>query len=94
MTTAICRYQPSQADVTILGVLKSAPTSATPNILRWYNHIQSYKPDERKKFTQKSLSSGVSKIISSCDKAAAPADDDDDVDLFGSDDEEVCVFTL
>lgn len=75
--------------MTVLAVIKSAPTSATPNVLRWYNHIQSYKANERKKFAQKSLSSDVSKIISSGDKAAAPAEDDDDVDLFGSDEEEV-----
>lgn len=87
------RHQPSQADITILGVLKGAPTSATPNVLRWYKHIQSYKPDEQKKFAKKSLSSDVSKIISSGDRAAAPADDDD-VDLFGSDDEEVCACTF
>lgn len=75
-------------------MLKSAPTSATPNVLRWYKHIQSYKPDEQKKFAQKSLSSDVSKIISSGGKAAAPADDDDDVDLFGSDEEDVCTLIV
>jgi len=84
-------YQPSQADVLVLNALKSAPSKATPNVYRWYTHIQSFNADERKKFAQKSLNSEVAKFLD--DKpgpsAAAPAAaDDDDVDLFGSDEED------
>nr|ABM55537.1 putative elongation factor 1 beta' [Maconellicoccus hirsutus] len=79
-------YQPSQADVLVLNALKLAPTKATPNVYRWYTHIQSYSADEKKKFAQKSLNSEVSKFLD--DKPAPAAADDDDVDLFGSDEDD------
>ncbi len=88
------RFVPSQADILALNLLKSPPTPATPNVLRWYTHIQSFNGDEKKKFAQKSLNSEVSKIFSSGDKPAPAADDDDDVDLFGSDDEDVRTRSL
>lgn len=83
------RYQPSQADVVVLSSLKSPPTSATPNVLRWYKHIQSYNVEDRNKFAQKSLNSEISKIITCNDKPTSSIAENDDVDLFGSDDEEV-----
>ena len=63
--------------------LKGAPSSDTPNALRWYNHIKSFgegmKQFAKSKKAASEYTSGA---------AAAAADDDDDVDLFGSDEEE------
>lgn len=87
------RYTPSQADVQVFGEVGKAPAASLPHALRWYNHIASYTPAERKAWAQ-----GVSPLSAGAKPtAAAPAkkddDDDDDVDLFGSgDEEEVCSF--
>merc|ERR1712136_401442 len=48
------------------------------NVLRWYNHIASFK-DEFK---------SLPGVPSASSLAPADDDDDDEVDLFGSDDEE------
>lgn len=68
-----------------------APTSATPHALRWYNHIKSFTNEEKKKFTgEKKLPSSLSSSAGpATTKSVAKADDDDDIDLFGSDEEEV-----
>lgn len=88
-------YQPSQADLVALNSLKSAPTKSTPNVFRWYNHIKSFNDEEKKKFSIKNLSSEIAEIISNDtstqsaniqNKSAAAVDDD--VDLFGSDEED------
>ncbi|XP_054713812.1 elongation factor 1-beta-like [Uloborus diversus] len=79
-------FQPSQADTTVFQALSSPPNSKFPHALRWYNHIKSYG---------KGISSfpGVKKDISAFAAAgSAPSKgksggDDDDLDLFGSDDE-------
>lgn len=64
-----------------------APASNLPHALRWYNQIASYSAAERK-----SWAAGVSPLSAGAKPTAAPAkpadDDDDDVDLFGSGDEE------
>ena len=76
-------YVPSQADTAVFQALKGAPSSDTPNALRWYNHIKSFgegmKQFAKSKKAASEYTSGA---------AAAAADDDDDVDLFGSDEEE------
>lgn len=71
-------YQPSQADASTYSALSGAPSAAKfPHAARWYRHIGSYSQSERAAFPgQKGAPA-----------AAKPADDDDDVDLFGSDDE-------
>ena len=80
-------YTPSQADVKVFEEVGKAPDASLPHALRWYNHIASYTPAERKTWTE-----GVSPLTAGA-KPTAPApaandDDDDDVDLFGSGDEE------
>ncbi|KAK8775783.1 elongation factor 1-beta-like [Amblyomma americanum] len=69
-------YQPSQADATTYSALSGAPSAEKfPHAARWYRHIGSYSASERSAFPgQKG------------EPAKATADDDD-VDLFGSDDE-------
>lgn len=74
----------SQADGTTFQALGKAPGSNFPHALRWYNHIKSFGSEIIK------LPGGNSTAPTSAGKSVAAADDDeDDVDLFGSDDEEV-----
>ncbi|XP_020277534.1 elongation factor 1-beta' [Pseudomyrmex gracilis] len=74
-------WQPTQADVAVLEALGKTPTSSNPHVLRWYNHIKSYDlkslPGEKK-----------APAIFCIANTAKANDDDDDLDLFGSDDEE------
>ncbi|XP_041981797.1 elongation factor 1-beta' [Aricia agestis] len=82
-------YTPSQADVQVFEAVGKAIAASLPHASRWYNHIASYTPAERK-----SWAAGVSPLSAGGKPTtAAPAkkveeDDDDDVDLFGSGDEE------
>jgi elongation factor 1-beta len=88
------RYAPSQADVATFKALKSAPASAKyPHAARWYKHIASYTDefatlpgDASKAYT----TYGPEVTTATLNPAKAPAaeEDDDEVDLFGSDDEE------
>ncbi|XP_012341633.1 elongation factor 1-beta' [Apis florea] len=77
-------WQPTQADVVILEALGKTPTSSNPHVLRWYNHIKSYDlktlPGEKK----------APIILGSNNTATGKneEDDDKDVDLFESDEEE------
>lgn len=83
MLLSCSRYTPSQADVHVFKALLSAPDPSLVNVTRWYKHIASYAPEHA------SLS-GSSKageaFISSA--APAPAEEDDEIDLFGEDEEE------
>lgn len=72
------RYEPSQVDSSTFEAIKSAPAASLPYALRWFNHVKSFG-DLRKKFPAATADSANGK---------AAAADDDDVDLFGSDDEE------
>jgi len=90
----IIGYAPSQADVATFKALKSAPTSAKyPHVARWYKHISSYTDefatlpgDASKSYT----TYGPEVTTATLNPAKAPAaeEEDDEVDLFGSDDEE------
>ncbi|KAG9235633.1 putative elongation factor 1-beta [Amylocarpus encephaloides] len=67
------KYSPSQADVATFKALKSSPDAAKyPHAARWYKHMNSYSDD----------------FATLPAKAPATEEDDDEVDLFGSDDEE------
>lgn len=80
-------FQPSQSDTVVFEALTGAPSSASPHALRWYNHIKSYG-NERTSFpgVKKDISAfGITSGGVGDNKGAA--DDDDDIDLFGSDDE-------
>ncbi|XP_076361094.1 elongation factor 1-beta [Tachypleus tridentatus] len=82
-------YQPSQADTVVFETLKNPPAASFPHALRWYNHIASYG-GERSSFPgeKKDISAfGTSETISDTKPNKPAAGDDDDVDLFGSDDE-------
>lgn len=79
-------WQPTQADVVVLEALGKTPTSSNPHVLRWYNHIKSYDlktlPGEKKAPCILSSNNSTNAI------AAKNEEDDKDVDLFESDEEE------
>jgi len=78
-------WQPTQADVAVLEALGKAPTSSNPHVLRWYNHIKSYDfkslPGEKK-------APAIFGTAGAPASSTGKANDDDDIDLFGSDEEE------
>lgn len=77
-------YTPSQADVHVFTSLASSPDSSShPNIARWYKHIKSYQPEHR----DLAGSSKAGETFTAGDAAAA-AEEDVEIDLFGDDDEE------
>ncbi|ROV88126.1 hypothetical protein VMCG_10428 [Cytospora schulzeri] len=91
----ISGYNASQADVACFKAISSAPDAAKyPNAARWYKHIASYEPefatlsgDASKPYTVY----GPEESELTVNPAKAPEkaeEDDEDVDLFGSDDEE------
>lgn len=92
LLTCFYSYGPSQADVATFKALKSAPNADKyPHAARWYKHIASHESEFA------TLPGDPSKAYStygpeSSDLTVNPAkggdDDDEDVDLFGSDDEE------
>ncbi|KAH6597631.1 hypothetical protein BASA82_000945 [Batrachochytrium salamandrivorans] len=76
-------FTPSQADVAVFEAVKKAPAATFPYVLRWFNHIAHFGATS-------SSFPGTKKSADSYGPAAAPAatEDEDDIDLFGSDDEE------
>lgn len=89
-------YAPSQADVVSFKALKELPNSAKyPNAYRWFKHIASYEPefsslpgDPSKAYTAFGPEKSEAAINPKDAPAAIDAEDEDEVDLFGSDDEE------
>ncbi|KXH62129.1 EF-1 guanine nucleotide exchange domain-containing protein [Colletotrichum salicis] len=85
---------PSQADVATFKALASAPDAEKyPHAARWYKHIASYESDFATLPGDASKSYSVygpeaTELPVNPAKAPAAEEDDEDVDLFGSDDEE------
>ncbi|KAF2962816.1 hypothetical protein GQX73_g10755 [Xylaria multiplex] len=87
---------PSQADVAVYKAIKSAPESAKyPHAARWYKHIASFEDefatlsgDASKPYT--AYGPDEAEVTETPAKAPAAEEgaDEDEVDLFGSDDEE------
>jgi len=85
-------YEPTQADVVVFKSLPNAPTKEHPHAARWYKHIASYAdvfpslPGD----STKSVADYVPtlKAQAATTEQLAEEEDDDEVDLFGSDDEE------
>lgn len=80
-------FEATQADNVVFEALGTAPAGDLFHALRFFNHISSFSEAERKAFP------GARKAVEQYGDAsvAAPAtkvEDEDDVDLFGSDDEE------
>ncbi|KAF7337133.1 Elongation factor 1-beta [Mycena venus] len=81
-------YTPSQADVLVFKAISSAPSAeSSPHVARWYTHINSYTSE----FASLSGSGSAGEAFlgaSSVPAAKAAEDDDNEVDLFGSDEED------
>ncbi|KAF2019050.1 elongation factor 1 beta subunit [Aaosphaeria arxii CBS 175.79] len=92
----IVGYTPSQADVKVFQQLKNIPAPETyPYAWRWYNHILTFESefsslpgDPTKEYTAYGPESAELTVNPAKAPEAAAEDDDDEVDLFGSDDEE------
>ncbi|KAF1817121.1 elongation factor 1 beta subunit [Eremomyces bilateralis CBS 781.70] len=90
----IVGYGPSQADVKVFEAIKSEPAVENyPHAYRWYKHIASFQPefaslpgDSSAAYT--AYGPDASELTVNPAKAPETAEDDDDVDLFGSSDEE------
>lgn len=88
------RYAPTQADVTVFKSFSKAPDAGKyPHVVRWYKHIDSYVDAFETLPGDASLPAsayGPETAPATENPAKAPAadEDDEDVDLFGSDDEE------
>jgi len=77
-------YTPSQADVHVFKSISAAPNASTyPHVARWYSHIKSYTAEHG---SLPGSSTAGNAFVGSA--AAPPAEEDDEVDLFGEDDEE------
>lgn len=91
----IVGYGPSQADVACFKALKASPDAAKyPHAARWYKHVATYESefatlpgDASKSFSAYGPEEGELPI-NPAKTAEKAEEDDDDVDLFGSDDEE------
>ncbi|KIM89964.1 hypothetical protein PILCRDRAFT_812756 [Piloderma croceum F 1598] len=80
-------YTPSQADVHVFKAISSAPdASAYPHASRWYTHIKSYAAEHGS--LAGSSTAGEVFTDGSGNTPAVAAEDDDEVDLFGDDDDE------
>ena len=75
----IIGFSPTQADLEVIKFITDKPKSDTPNVLRWYRHIQSFG-SATAKFPKSAGKVNVSKNIS--------AEKEEDVDLFAASDEE------
>ncbi|KAF8992933.1 hypothetical protein BDQ17DRAFT_1432062 [Cyathus striatus] len=79
-------YTPSQADVHVFKAISSEPSaSSNPAVARWYTHIKSYAAEHQ---SLPGSSTAGEAFIGGATAAPAEAEGDDEVDLFGSDDEE------
>ncbi|CAF0968253.1 unnamed protein product [Rotaria magnacalcarata] len=100
-------YVPTKGDVVVFEAVKKAPATEFENALRWYNHIASFDDAEKAKFQGESkavdqygeqpgqdhLEKEELKSLS-VDTAKKPAaEDDDDIDLFGDENEEETELT-
>ncbi|KOS19122.1 Elongation factor 1-beta [Escovopsis weberi] len=90
----IVGFNATQADVAVFKALKEAPSADKyPHAARWFKHIASYEDefptldgDASQAYT--AYGPEVVEVTENPAKAPAAEEDDEDVDLFGSDDEE------
>ncbi|KAI5121012.1 hypothetical protein M0805_005958 [Coniferiporia weirii] len=79
-------YTPSQADVHVFGLLGSEPPVPDfPNVARWYKHTASYDVEHA---SLPGTSTAGEAFVKSAESAKPVEEDEDEVDLFGSDDED------
>jgi len=75
-------FVPSHDDCSTFEQLTGGIGHDLPHLLRWYNHIKSYSAQERSRWPK-----GDSHACAAA-PAAKEADADEDIDLFGSDEED------
>ncbi|CAF1354409.1 unnamed protein product [Adineta ricciae] len=73
----ISGYRPTQEDLTVFEAVKQLPSADFENARRWYKHIASFNDEEKQQFEDVPVT-----------KIDAGTDNDDDFDVFASDDEE------
>lgn len=71
----------SQADIAVFDAIFSAPSPTFCHLVRWYNHIKTFQRERA------SLSPAKSQFVLPATPPASKNTSDDDIDLFGSDDE-------
>nr|XP_055100465.1 elongation factor 1-beta-like [Symphalangus syndactylus] len=83
-------HVPSQADVAVFEAVSGPLPADLCHALRWYNHIKSYKKEKASlPGVKKALGKyGPADVEDTKGSGATDSKDDDDIDLFGSDDEE------
>jgi elongation factor 1-beta len=87
----IVGYSPSQADVAVYKAITSAPDAGKyPHAARWYSHINTYVEEFSTLPGDASLpfTTYGPEVATETPAAAPSAEEDEDIDLFGSDDEE------
>ena len=83
----IVGFVPSKADIAVVEAVKKAPdASKYPHASRWFTHVASYSAEEKASFPGDKKSATEYGPAAVAAKAPS-ADDEDDIDLFGSDDE-------
>ncbi|KAF3693106.1 Phenylalanine--tRNA ligase beta subunit [Channa argus] len=71
----------SQADTAVFDAISSAPSPTFCHLLRWYNHIKTFQRERA------GLPPAKSQFVLSASPLASTNTSDDEIDLFGSDDE-------
>nr|ALX72356.1 cell protein CPr1 [Odontobuthus doriae] len=74
-------YELSEADKIVFNSLQNVPPATYPHALRWYKHIKSYETEES------SLPKAKESKLPAAENKVTDGGDDDDLDLFASDDE-------
>ncbi|KAF8628568.1 hypothetical protein AX17_005964 [Amanita inopinata Kibby_2008] len=79
-------YTASQADVLVFKAIASTPDAVkNPHVARWYNHIKSYAAEHD---SLPGSSTAGEAFVGSSESAPAAAAEEEEIDLFGSDEEE------
>ena len=81
---------PSQADVAVFEAISGLPPANLCHALHWHNHIKSYEKEKASlPGVKKALGKyGPANAEDTTEKGATGSKDDDDSDLFGSNEEE------
>ncbi|XP_028276095.1 phenylalanine--tRNA ligase beta subunit isoform X2 [Parambassis ranga] len=75
-------FMASQADITMFDAIHSPPSPACCHLRRWYNHIKSFQMERARLPSAKTQF-----VLPATPSAQTNNTSDDDIDLFGSDDE-------
>ncbi|KAF8626678.1 hypothetical protein AX15_004765 [Amanita polypyramis BW_CC] len=82
-------YTPSQADVIVYKAITTAPNATqNPHVARWYNHIASYAAEHDSLPGSSTAGEAFLGTAAPASASAAGGADEEDIDLFGSDEEE------